>query len=67
LTSTPTSFHSQLYDYPLENQSNLAFTGRTSHKIVIQKAKEDTAGADEALAKLQSQLASHKQAKQSMQ
>lgn len=38
-----------------------------SHKLAMQKAREDTAGADEALAKLQSQLASHKQAKQSMQ
>ena len=33
----------------------------------MQKAQEETAGADEALAKLQSQLASHEKAKQSMQ
>lgn len=33
----------------------------------MQKAQEDTAGADEALAKLQSQLASHEKDKQSKQ
>lgn len=33
----------------------------------MQEAKEDMAGTDAALEKLQSQLASHKEAKQSMQ
>ena len=67
LTATPASSFSQLYDCPTESQTDLTFAGRLSHRLAIQKAKEETAGADEALAKLQSQLASHEKAKQSMQ
>ena len=58
---------SQLYEYSPHSQNQLALTGRISHKLAMQKAQEDIAGADEALAKLQSQLASHERDKQSKQ
>ncbi len=41
--------------------------GRLSHHLAMQKAQEDIAGADEALMKLQNQLASHQKDKQSKQ
>ena len=58
--------HTQLYEYS-DNENELALTGRLSHKLAMQKAQEDTAAVDEALAKLQSQLASHEKDKQSKQ
>ena len=67
LAANTSSSYSRLYDYSSENENELAFAGRISHKLVLQKAQEDTAGADEALAKLQSQLASHEKDKQSKQ
>ncbi len=65
--ASTSSSHSRLYDYSSENENELAFAGRISHKLALQKAQEDIAGADEALAKLQSQLASHEKDKQSKQ
>ena len=59
--------HTQLYEYSTDNENELVFAGRLSHKLAMQKAQEDVAGADEALAKLQSQLASHEKDKQSKQ
>ncbi|KAL6713885.1 hypothetical protein ACLMJK_008379 [Lecanora helva] len=67
LTASSSSSPSSLYDHSTNNAADLTLAGRLSHKLTIQKAKEDIAGADEALAKLQSQLASHEKAKQSMQ
>ena len=67
LAASTSSSHSRLYDYSSENENELAFAGRISHKLAMQKAQEDIAGADEALAKLQSQLASHEKDKQSKQ
>ena len=43
----------------MEDENQLALTGRLSHQLAMQKAQEDIAGADEALMKLDSQLASH--------
>ena len=65
--ASTSSSHCRLYDYSSENENELAFAGRISHKLAMQKAQEDIAGADEALAKLQSQLASHEKDKQSKQ
>ena len=67
LAASTSSSHSRLYDYSSENENELGFAGRISHKLAMQKAQEDIAGADEALAKLQSQLASHEKDKQSKQ
>ncbi|CAD6573650.1 MAG: hypothetical protein ASARMPRED_006228 [Alectoria sarmentosa] len=57
----------QIYESSIDDQNELALTGRLSHQLAMQKAQEDIAGADEALMKLQSQLASHQKDKQSKQ
>ena len=57
----------EIYESSTEDENELALTGRLSHQLAIQKAQEDTAGADEALMKLQNQLASHQKDKQSKQ
>lgn len=67
LAASTSPSYSRLYDYSSDNENELAFGGRISHKLAMQKAQEDIAGADEALAKLQSQLASHEKDKQSKQ
>lgn len=65
LPSTPSS--TQIYQSSAEDENELALTGRISHRLAIKKAQEDIAGADEALMKLQNQLASHQKDKQSKQ
>ncbi|KAF6237620.1 hypothetical protein HO173_004510 [Letharia columbiana] len=61
------SSSTQIYESSTEDENKLALTGRLSHQLAMQKAQEDIAGADEALMKLQSQLASHQKDKQSKQ
>jgi hypothetical protein len=67
LIPNPSPSHAQLYTYSKENETELAFAGRLSHKLAMQKAQEDITGADKALEKLQSQLAGYKQEKASNQ
>lgn len=62
---TPSS--TQIYESSAEDENELALTGRLSHQLAMQKAQEDVAVVDEALMKLQSQLASHQKDKQSKQ
>jgi len=67
LSATRSTSHAQLYNRSTEDTTDLDFVGRLTHKLAMQQAQEDIAGADEALAKLQNSLASAKQAKQSNQ
>ncbi|KAK4697535.1 hypothetical protein P7C71_g555, partial [Lecanoromycetidae sp. Uapishka_2] len=67
LVTSPSPLYAQLYTYSTDNGNELAFAGRLSHKLTMQKAQEDIAGADEALEKLQSQLAGFKKEKASNQ
>lgn len=63
----PASSDTQIYSSSIDNSTSLHLAGRVSHTLAMQKAEEVMASADDALAKLQSSLASAKQAKQSNQ
>lgn len=65
--SSCTPSFTEFYESSAKDENDLILTGRLSHKLAMQKAQEDIAGADEALIKLQSQLASHQKDKQSKQ
>lgn len=66
LNATPSRSDIQFFNTSVvEDANSLAFAGRMSHILAMQKAEEDIAGADEALMKLQNSLASAKQAKES--
>ncbi|KAG8533792.1 uncharacterized protein KY384_001533 [Bacidia gigantensis] len=67
LSSSLTSFPSYLYTSSGEHTQTINYAGQLSHQLELQKAKKEIAGADDALAKLQSSLASEKEAKQSHQ
>ena len=49
----------ELCTHSSESSSSMAVAGLVSHRMAIQKAKEESAGADEALKRLQSQMAAH--------
>ena len=49
------------------HSTDLAFAGVLSHKLAMKQAQDTLAGTDAALAKLQSQMASHQKDKQSKQ
>lgn len=66
-TPSSSQVSTQIYESSPDDQNELALTGRLSHQLVMQKAQENIAGADEALMKLQNQLASHQKDKQSKQ
>ncbi|KAL8734065.1 MAG: hypothetical protein Q9181_003349 [Wetmoreana brouardii] len=59
--------HSELYNYTPDREDELRFAGILTHKMAQKKVQENTAGADAALAALQSKMASHQQNKQSKQ
>ncbi|KAI4169038.1 MAG: hypothetical protein LQ343_005971 [Gyalolechia ehrenbergii] len=58
---------SELYKYSPDKEDELRFAGLMTHKLAQKKVEENTAGADAALAALQSKMASHQQTKQSKQ
>ncbi|KAI4205155.1 MAG: hypothetical protein LQ346_001488 [Caloplaca aetnensis] len=58
---------SELYKYSPNAKDELRFAGNLTHKLAQKKVQENTAGADAALAALQSKMASHQQNKQSKQ
>lgn len=58
---------SELYNYSSDKEDDLRFAGLLTHKLAQKKVQENTAGADAALAALQSKMASHQQTKQSKQ
>lgn len=58
---------SELYKYSPNQEAELLFAGNFTHKLAQKKVQENTAGADAALAALQSKMASHQQNKQSKQ
>ncbi|KAL8713383.1 MAG: hypothetical protein Q9220_002582 [cf. Caloplaca sp. 1 TL-2023] len=58
---------SELYTYSPDQEGELRFAGTVTHKLAQKKVQETTAGADAALAALQSKMASHQQTKQSKQ
>ncbi|KAI4197182.1 MAG: hypothetical protein LQ348_002190 [Seirophora lacunosa] len=58
---------SELYKYSPDKEDQLHFAGTLTHKLAQKKVEENTAGADAALAALQSKMASHQQNKQSKQ
>ncbi|KAL8694606.1 MAG: hypothetical protein Q9218_000788 [Villophora microphyllina] len=59
--------HSELYNFASSHEDELRFTGILTHKLAQKKVQENTAGADAALAALQSKMATHQQNKQSKQ
>ncbi|KAL8868194.1 MAG: hypothetical protein Q9174_005148 [Haloplaca sp. 1 TL-2023] len=59
--------HSELYHYNPNEEDEFRFAGLMTHKLAQKKVQENTAGADAALAALQSKMASHQQNKQSKQ
>ncbi|KAL8656383.1 MAG: hypothetical protein Q9210_000310 [Variospora velana] len=67
LLSLAQSTQSELYRYSPDNEDQLRFAGILTHKLAQKKVQENTAGADAALAALQSKMASHQQNKQSKQ
>ena len=67
LDATPSLPDTQVYLSSIDHPSKLQFAGQVSHTLAMQKAEEVMASADDALAKLQSSLASAKQAKASNQ
>ncbi|KAL9026923.1 MAG: hypothetical protein Q9196_004484 [Gyalolechia fulgens] len=58
---------SEIYQYSPDKADELRFAGLLTHKLAQKKVQENTAGADAALAALQSKMASHQQTKQSKQ
>ncbi|KAL8722170.1 MAG: hypothetical protein Q9225_001314 [Loekoesia sp. 1 TL-2023] len=58
---------SELYKYSPDKEDELRFAGLLTHKLAQKKVQENIAGADAALAALQSKMASHQQTKQSKQ
>ncbi|KAL8836696.1 MAG: hypothetical protein Q9170_002828 [Blastenia crenularia] len=58
---------SEIYRYSSTKEDELQFSGLLTHKLAQKKVQETTAGADAALAALQSKMASHQQNKQSKQ
>jgi hypothetical protein len=55
--------HGELYSSSPGTNDELVMTGRLSHKLAMQQAKEKMAETDAALAMLQSRLDSHKKEK----
>ncbi|WEW57645.1 hypothetical protein PRK78_003112 [Emydomyces testavorans] len=63
--SYPESHRSELYVSPPGTKDNLYFSGVLSHSLEVQRAKEDTAATDEALANLEQSLSAFRQGKES--
>ena len=64
LQTKPTSFRQEVYVRDSEKSNDLRFSALVSHKLSIQKAKEDTAGSNAALATLQASLAEYEKHKE---
>lgn len=58
LSSSVDTFPSEVFTKPSDNSRPLYFSGKLSHRLEVQKAEEDTARSDEALAALESTLKS---------
>ncbi|KAL9610276.1 MAG: hypothetical protein Q9167_005021 [Letrouitia subvulpina] len=65
LLSIPQPTRSELYACSPENDNDLRVIGVMSHKLAMKKAQDQIAGADAALAALQSKMASHQKDKDS--
>ena len=61
LQTSPEAFPSELYAKTRDNGGELFFSGRFSHALEIQKAREVTQKSDEALAQLESTLKAMKE------
>ncbi|KIW89920.1 uncharacterized protein Z519_09350 [Cladophialophora bantiana CBS 173.52] len=58
LESNVDTFPTEIYTKSKDNTTPLYFSGRSSHRLEVKKAEQDTAKADEALATLESTLKS---------
>ncbi|KIX07938.1 uncharacterized protein Z518_02592 [Rhinocladiella mackenziei CBS 650.93] len=58
LDSSLDTFPSEIFTKSTDDGGPMYFSGRSSHKLEVQKAEEDTAKSDEALAALESTLRS---------
>ncbi|KAJ9616716.1 hypothetical protein H2200_000435 [Cladophialophora chaetospira] len=58
LESNVDPYPSEIFTKSTDTSSPLYFTGKTSHRLEVRKAEEDTARADEALANLENTLKS---------
>ena len=67
LVATTQPMPTELYSHSPSAKDELAFAGILGHNLAMQKANNNLAGTDAALAMLQSQLDSHRQSKQSKQ
>jgi RNA polymerase II elongation factor ELL len=63
--SCPETHRSEIYARRSGDQENLYFTGLLSHSLEVQKAKEDTAATDQALANLELSLNAFERGKES--
>ncbi|RAL04014.1 uncharacterized protein BO80DRAFT_486255 [Aspergillus ibericus CBS 121593] len=63
--SHPEACRSELYRGSSADKENLYFTGVLSHSLEVQKAKEDTAATDQALATLEQSLSAFERGKES--
>ncbi|PYH34540.1 uncharacterized protein BO87DRAFT_376415 [Aspergillus neoniger CBS 115656] len=61
----PETCRSELYSGSSTDKENLYFSGVLSHSLEVQKAKEDTASADKALADLEQSLNAFERGKES--
>ncbi|GKZ56954.1 hypothetical protein AnigIFM60653_004849 [Aspergillus niger] len=61
----PETCRSELYSSSSADKENLYFSGVLSHSLEVQKAKEDTASADQALANLEQSLNAFERGKES--
>lgn len=55
------SFPSEVFTGPIDGSKPMYFSGKLSHTLELQKARQDTAGADEKLAALENTLKSLKE------
>ncbi|KAJ9502828.1 hypothetical protein H2202_001950 [Exophiala xenobiotica] len=58
LKSSVDAFPSEIFTKPADDSNLLYFSGKSSHRLEVQKAVEDTAKSDEALATLENTLKS---------
>ncbi|KAJ9252116.1 hypothetical protein DTO207G8_4949 [Paecilomyces variotii] len=63
--SSPEAHRSEIYSANPADKENMYFTGVLSHNLEVQKAKEDTAATDEALANLELSLNAFERGKES--
>ncbi|KAL4891088.1 hypothetical protein BDV59DRAFT_183188 [Aspergillus ambiguus] len=63
--SCPETHRSEIYTSHSGDKEHLYFTGLLSHSLEVQKAKEDTAATDQALANLEESLSAFERGKES--